>query len=77
MNVTTVNAPAKSNSLMPTCITELFTAANELSLAATAACRTIRITVEGLEHVVVGLEEVSTLALSAQRKRLLAELEEA
>jgi hypothetical protein len=38
---TTTTLVQQRTSLFPPCLTELFTAANELSLATTATCRTI------------------------------------
>jgi hypothetical protein len=71
---TTTTLVQQRTSLFPPCLTELFTAANELSLATTATCRTIRKTAEGVERTVDGLNEITTLMLRQQRERLLLEL---
>jgi hypothetical protein len=63
--------------LLPAFVGETFTAANELALGLTAGCRTFRKSMEGLEKTVEGVEQVTSLMLAQQRKRLLAEYEEA
>ena len=71
---TTTTLVQQRTSLFPPCLTELFTAANELSLATTATCRTIRKVADGMERTVEGLDEITGLMLAQQRERLLLEL---
>ena len=66
MNVIIEEAQPKSQSLIPPFISNAFAALNEVSLTALVVTR-------GCRKLAEGVDEVATLTLAAQKRRLLAE----
>jgi len=60
----------KKTPIMPACIGSTFRALNEAAVTVEVLCRTARVSAEGLERFVIGIDELSTIALAKQKANL-------